>query len=73
MNGCCEFAFGLVHANAATGTECSRSRVFFRWNGSDEGDAISGYLSAGLQDDGTIEIELSFDAGDEAILKARRE
>jgi hypothetical protein len=72
-NGCCEFAFGAVHANAATGCEYSRSSVFLRWTGSDEGDEISGELSADLQEDGTVEIELSFDHGDKAILKARRE
>ncbi|HET7282476.1 MAG TPA: hypothetical protein VFI67_09155 [Sphingomicrobium sp.] len=47
--------------------------MFFRWTGSDEGDEISGDGSAELQDDGTIEIELSFDNGDDAILTARRE
>ena len=47
--------------------------VFFRWRGFDEGDEVTGEGSAELQDDGTLEIELSFDAGDDAILKARRE
>ena len=36
---------------------------------SGEGDAISG--SAELDDDGAIEIEISFRNGDDAILKAR--
>ena len=66
-----EFAFGVV--NATMELEYSRSLVFFRWAGFDEGDEISGEGSAELQDDGTIEIELSFDAGDDATLKARRE
>jgi hypothetical protein len=66
-----EFAFGVV--NAAMELEYSRSIVFFRWTGSDEGDEISGTGSADLQEDGTVEIELSFDAGDDAVLKARRE
>jgi hypothetical protein len=34
---------------------------------------VSGDGSAELQDDGTVEIELSFDNGDDATLKARRE
>jgi hypothetical protein len=66
-----EFAFGAV--NATLELEYSRSVVFFRWTGSDEGDEISGEGSAELQDDGTVEIELSFDAGDDATLKARRD
>ena len=70
-NGRGEFAFGVV--NATLELEYSRSIVFFRWSGSDEGDEVSGEGSAELQDDGTVEIELSFDAGDDAVLKARRE
>ena len=70
-NGCGEFAFGVV--NATMELEYSRSIVFFRWTGFDEGDAVSGEGSAELQDDGTVEIELSFDGGDDATLKARRE
>jgi hypothetical protein len=72
-NGRGEFALGVISATATTGIEYSRSSVFFRWNGFDEGDEISGELSADLQDDGTVEIELSFNSGDEVILKARRE
>jgi hypothetical protein len=66
-----EFAFGVV--NATMEIEYSRSIVFFRWSGFDEGDEVSGGGSAELQDDGTVEIELSFDNGDDATLKARRE
>lgn len=47
--------------------------VFFNWTGFDEGDEICGSGSAELEDDGTIEIELSFHNGDDATLKARRE
>ena len=53
--------------------EYSRSIVFFRWCGFDEGDEVSGAGSAELQDDGTVEIELSFDNGDDVTLEARRE
>ena len=70
-NGGGAFAFGVV--NATMELEYSRSIVFFRWTGFDEGDEVSGKGSAELQDDGTVEIELSFDAGDDATLKARRE
>jgi len=65
------FAFGAVEATIDL--EYSRSMVFFRWRGFDEGDEVSGEGSAELQDDSTLEIELAFDAGDDAILKARRE
>jgi hypothetical protein len=69
--GWAEFAFGAFEASGRL--EYSRTIVFFRWTGSDEGEEISGDGSAELQDDGTIEIELSFDDGDNAILTARRE
>lgn len=52
--------------------EYSRTIVYFRWRGFDEGDEITGSGSAELQDDGTLEIELSFDNGDEATLIGRR-
>lgn len=63
------FAFGAV--NATLELEYSRTLVFFRWSGFDEGDEVSGSGSAELQDDGTAEIELSFDNGDDATLTAR--
>jgi hypothetical protein len=70
-DGWAEFAFGAVNATAEL--ECSRTVVSFRWTGFDEGDEISGHGSAELQDNGSLEIELSFDDGDDAILTARRE
>jgi hypothetical protein len=51
--------------------EYSQTTAFFRWNGFDEGDEISGEASVELGDDDTIEIELSFDNGDDASLIAR--
>ena len=69
--GWAEFAFGAIEATAEL--EYGRTIVFFRWTGFDEGDEISGDGSAELQDDGTIEVELSFDNGDDAILTGRRE
>jgi len=70
-DGWAEFAFGCITAGGEL--EYSRTIVFFRWNGFDEGDEVSGEGSAELQDDGSIEIALSFDSGDDAILTGRRE
>jgi hypothetical protein len=67
----CEFAFGAVDTTMEL--RCGQRNVFFSWTGFDEGDEICGSDSAELEDDGTIEIELSFHNGDDAILKARRE
>jgi acylphosphatase len=47
--------------------------IDFRWYGSDEGDHVEGEGTAELLEDGTIEIEFSYDNGDEAVLKAKRE
>ena len=65
-----EFAFGVV--NATMELEYAKRIVFFTWLGFDEGDEVSGSGSAELGDDGTVEIELSFDDGDDAVLKAHR-
>ena len=65
-----EFAFGAL--NATMELECARRTIFFTWAGFDEGDEIIGTGSADLDDDGTIEIELSFHDGDDAVFKARR-
>ena len=64
-----ELAFGVV--NASLDLEYSRTMVFFTFEGFDEGDEVSGSGSAELQDDGTLEIEIAFHLGDEAILKAQ--
>ena len=66
-----ELAFGVV--NVSLDLEYSRTMVFFIFEGSDEGDEVSGSGSAELQDDGTLEIEIAFHLGDEAILNAKRE
>jgi hypothetical protein len=44
-----------------------------RWTGFDEGDDVSSDGTAELHEEDTIEIELSFDAGDDVVLKARRD
>jgi hypothetical protein len=69
--GWAEFSFGAV--DAAAELEYGRRIIFFHWSGFDEGDAIGGEGSAELQDDGSLEIELSFDDGDDAILTTHRE
>jgi hypothetical protein len=65
------FAFGVV--NATMELKYRRGIVCFRWSGFDEGDEVSGSGSIDLQDDGTVEIDLSFDDGDDARLKACRQ
>lgn len=50
----------------------SKTIVFFTWSSFDEGDEISGEASAELQDDGSLDIELSFENSDEVTLIARR-
>jgi len=70
-DGRAEFRFG---AFTATGELAySRTVVFLQWAGFDEGDEISGDGSAELQDDGSLEIELFSNNGDDALLKACRE
>ena len=58
---------------AALHLEYARSTVFFRWHGSDDMTEVTGEGSAELQDNGTIEIELTYHDGDDVILKARRD
>ena len=69
-NGRGEFAFGVV--NAAMDLEYGRRIIFFTWAGFDEMDEVGGTGSAELEDDGTLEIEISFHLGDDAIFKAER-
>ena len=47
--------------------------AFFRWNGVDEMDEVTGSGSAELLDDGTREIMFIYDNGDEAIITAIKE
>ena len=69
--GRAEFSFGALTATAEL--EYGRRVIFFHWSGVDEGDAAGGDGSAELQDNGSLEVELSFDDGDDAILTAHRE
>ncbi len=66
-----ELAFGVV--NAFLNLEYSQTVVFFTFEGSDEGDEVSGSVSAELQEEGTLEIKIAFHLGDDAILNAKRE
>jgi hypothetical protein len=66
-----EIAFGAMQASLEVGY--ANDSIDFRWYGSDEGDQVEGEGTAELLEDGTIEIEFSYDNGDEAVLKAKRE
>ena len=68
-NGHGEFTFGCV--NGGLDCEYSRQIIFFTWQGFDEMDEVSGDGSAKLDDDGSLETEVRFHLGDEAILKAQ--
>jgi len=65
-----ELVFGVV--TAALDVDYARSVVFFTFTGCDEGDEVSGSGSAELDDDGALEIEISFHYGDDAVLKATK-
>jgi hypothetical protein len=66
-----ELAFGVV--TAGLDLAYARTVVFFTFEGTDEGDEVSGSGSAEPTQDGALEIELSFHNGDDAVLKAKRE
>lgn len=66
-----ELAFGCLEASLDL--EYGRNTVFFRWAGFDEGTELTGSGAAELGDDGSLEMEITFDDGDEVLLTARRE
>ena len=66
-----EIAFGALEAGLEV--EYARNSIGFRWNGCEEGDQVEGEGTAGLLEDGTIEIEFAYHNGDEAVLKAKRD
>jgi hypothetical protein len=66
-----EIAFGAMEASLHV--EYARDSIGFRWYGSDEGDQVDGEGTAELLDDGMIEVQFSYDNGDVAVLKAKRE
>ena len=61
-----EFAFGAVQGGMDR--QYGKRTMFFTWRGFDEMDETSGSGSAELEDDGTIEIELSIH-GEDAVLE----
>jgi hypothetical protein len=65
-----EIVFGAIEASLDIKYRLESIR--FTWEGSDEGDRISGAGSAELLEDGSITIEFTIHQGDEAVLKARR-
>ncbi|WP_366655697.1 hypothetical protein [Fodinicurvata sp. EGI_FJ10296] len=70
-NGRSEIAFGALQAGFDLGY--SQAIIHLTWRGLDEMDEVAGTGSAELLDDGALEIEFTFDQGDEAILTAVRE
>jgi hypothetical protein len=66
-----DIAFGALQASLDLAY--GRSDVAFAFVGSDEMDEVRGTGSAELLEDGTLEIELDFDHGDDAVLRAERE
>jgi len=69
-DGLGEFKFGCV----VGGLDCTlyTDAAEFTWEGSDEMDRVSGDGWAELDDDGTINGEISFHLGDESTFKARK-
>jgi hypothetical protein len=66
-----EIIFGALQASLDLAY--GRSDVAFTFIGSDEMHEVRGSGSAELLENGTLEIELDFDHGDDAILRAQRE
>ena len=64
--------FAFVWVNGGLDCEYATRTIFFTWQGFDEMDEVSGDGSADLDDEGTLEVEIRFHLGDEAILKARK-
>ena len=65
-----EIALGVL--NADLDCEFGAEIIFFTWFGFEEKDEVTGSGNAKLNDDGTVDIEFSYQLGDEAQLKARR-
>jgi len=64
-----EIAFGAMQATLDV--EYGPTSIAFTWIGFDEGDEVSGEGNAELLDDGAIEVEIEYNDGDEAVLKAK--
>lgn len=70
-NGSGEFAFGCVTGHI-WGAALAR-HVAFSWNGNDEMDEANGDGWAEVQPDGSLQGQIRFHKGDEAIFIARRD
>lgn len=68
-NGHGQLALGCIKAHLDC--EYASSMIFFTWQGFDEMDEVQGNGSAELNDDGSLEVEIRFHNGGEAILKAK--
>ena len=66
-----ELAFGA--ANALLDLAYSHTVVFVTFEGFDEGDEVNGSGSDELLEDGSLEVEISFRLGDDAVLRAERD
>ena len=66
-----EIAYGALEATLEVAYACDS--IVFRWHGADEGHEVAGDRSADLHDYGILKIEFSYDNGDEAVLKAKRQ
>ena len=66
-----ELVFGVV--TASLDLSYSRTIVFFTFEGCDEDNEVTGSGSAELLEDGTLELEISFHRGDDAVLRAERD
>ena len=66
-----ELAFGA--ANASLDLAYSHTVVFVTFEGFDEGDEVNGSGSVELLEDGSLEVEISFRLGDDAVLRAERD
>lgn len=63
-------AFCMMHADLEV--QFGKDTIFFTWAGFDELAQVAGFGSAELLEDGTLEIDVTFDHGREAVLKAER-
>ena len=61
-------AFGAL--NAALDCRFTPDGIDFDWNGSDEGDQVSGTGWADLREDGCLEGEIAYHSGDETTFIA---
>ena len=65
-----EIAFGALAAHL--NLQYAPSTVFFRWHAADDMTEVQGEGVAERRDDGSLEIEFSYENGDEAVIKAMR-